>query len=32
MEFNTGESVPVVTHTVYKRLWSPKIRLPLHVA
>ena len=32
MEIGTGESVPVVTHTEYKRLWSPKSRPPLHVA
>ena len=32
MEIDTGESVPVVTHTEYKRLWSPKSRPPLHVA
>ena len=32
VEIDTGESVPVVTHTEYKRLWSPKSRPPLHVA
>ena len=32
MEIDTGESVPVVTNTEYKRLWSPKSRPPLHVA
>ena len=32
MEIDTGESVLVVTHTEYKRLWSPKSRPPLHVA
>ena len=31
MEIDTGESVLVVTHTEYKRLWSPKSRPPLHV-
>ena len=32
MEIDTGESVLVVTHTEYKRLWSPKSRPSLHVA
>ena len=32
MEIDTGESVPAVTYTEYKRLWSPKSRPPLHVA
>ena len=32
IEIDTEESVPVVTHTEYKRLWSPKSRPPLHVA
>ena len=32
MENDTGESVPMVTHTKYKRLWSPKSRQPLYVA
>ena len=32
MEIDTGASVSVMTHTEYKRLWSPKSRPPLHVA
>ena len=29
MEIDIGASVSVITHTEYKRLWSPKSRLPL---
>ena len=32
MEIDTGASVSVMTHTEYKRLWSPKSRPPLHAA
>ena len=32
MENDTGVLVSVMTHTEYKRLCSPKSRLPLHAA
>ena len=30
--FDTGVSVSVLTHTEYKKQWSPKSRPPLHAA
>ena len=32
MEVDTEASVSVMTHTEYKKLWSPKSRSPLHAA